>query len=177
MNIMIFLALAIVVIFSVAAIDKKKREIEKELKKWEDSESLPQVLRGGEIFLNEVNLRCKKPIPLHGRCDQVFKTKKKELVTVDTKTRKSARVYESDVIQLSAYRLMLKEKYGSQFKYPDYGYVRTCIVNEDLGIEKIKYIQVQLLDDKEMKSIYKKHQEIAMGKRKPVCSCGKTLHK
>lgn len=177
MTAILFSIISLIIVLKLVSMDLIRRSAKRNLIEWEQNESFPIELRGGEIFLNEAVISCKKPIPLHGKCDQVFKVKKRKLVIVDTKTRKARRVYQSDIVQMSAYKLMLEEKYGKRYEVSGHGYVRVCQVDEDRNEERIAYIRTELLTKKEMVTLYKKHQEIANGQRKANCSCNGLFHK
>ena len=71
--------------------------------------ALPAPLRGATLHLNEKPLSITEPVSLRGRPDQVWRTRDNTLVITDTKTRKSARVFPADRLQLSAYALLLEE--------------------------------------------------------------------
>tara|TARA_B100001059_G_C17839759_1_gene591349 strand:+ start:9332 stop:9910 length:579 start_codon:yes stop_codon:yes gene_type:complete len=141
---------------------------------WWNKENMPRNLRGSCLFLNESELNTKIPVALHGRVDQVFKTKSNVLITVDTKTRSSFRVYKSDIIQLSVYRIILAQKYGAKFKVSNTGYIR-IVVNVD-SKEIIRYIPVKLISEKHISNLWYRYKAIKDGSVKTKCTCNGHLH-
>lgn len=61
-----------------------------------------------DLFMAECEVKTRKPVPLIGTPDEVYKALRGELIPVDTKIRKKARLYESDRTQLSVYRTILR---------------------------------------------------------------------
>lgn len=107
---------------------------------WFADENMPVVLRKAELFMSEQEISTDSPIPLHGRVDQVFLTKHGLLIPVDTKTRDTHRVYESDIWQLGVYAVILQARY----RYPvcSYGFVRTVLRTETT--RDVRYHAVRL---------------------------------
>lgn len=85
---------------------------------------------------------------MHGRVDQVYQTKNGVLIPLDTKLRQVNHIYESDIIQLSVYRVILSHKYKAPVA--KYGYVRTVVETAD-G-DRVRYIKTNLLSEKKWSS-------------------------
>lgn len=120
---------------------------------WWRKENMPAELRNASIFLNEADIACSWPVPLHGRVDQVFKNRLGKLVPLDTKSRSKDEIYKEDVIQLSVYRLILSQQFSEQVC--DYGYVRLVVCAN--GQRRIRYVKVRLLSQKEVITLYHQH--------------------
>ena len=77
---------------------------------WHASERMPSELRCAHLLLSEANIRSTGPVRLHGRVDQVYRLDygRGELMLVDSKMRRRDRVELEDVMQLSAYALILR---------------------------------------------------------------------
>ncbi|AIJ10649.1 Hypothetical protein ETEE_p1058 (plasmid) [Edwardsiella anguillarum ET080813] len=102
----------------------------------------------------------------------MFKTKRGILIILDTKSRGAHRIYSSDIIQLSAYQLILKHQYS--YPVAKYGYVRTVV--EDAYGEKVRYLKVKLLSDREVIKLWQRYQDIHSGTVHPSCYCGGRFH-
>ena len=89
--------------------------------RWETSEKRPALLRQARLLMSEKPIRCRKPVPLHGRVDQVYHLANGELCVVDSKSRRIPRVYLSDIIQGSVYATILRA--NGHTVHPQ-GYVR-----------------------------------------------------
>ncbi|MCB5162618.1 PD-(D/E)XK nuclease family protein [Marinomonas algarum] len=179
-SIVLFIATPLIFYFDLKRQSVRRRRLEKEeeIRKWKIKEGMPFFLRGGRAFLNEAEISIKYPVPLHGRVDQVFETKSSGLnmlTIVDTKTRKRFKTYQSDLIQLSVYRLILQEKYKGQYKVNDTGFVR-IVVRAGTEEERVSYEPLDLLSDNEVIDLYYRHKDIKTGKREAKCTCDGRLH-
>lgn len=83
---------------------------------------LPSALRHHTVWARERPFACRSPIALNGRIDECFVDRDGVLTVSDTKLRQRPEVYESDVLQLSAYRLLLEA--GPRRAVSPVGYVR-----------------------------------------------------
>lgn len=156
-----------VVAFVVARVDiwRRKKAKARKLRQrdalaWREKESLPDALDDAVIFLNEEPLSTDTPVKLGGRVDQVFLAGDNLLIPVDTKLRQSKKAEESDVIQLSVYAVMLRQRYGSQYRVSDIGYVRIVSERELDGGEtaqKIHYVPVALKSEAEVVELWHRH--------------------
>ena len=88
---------------------------------WESSENRPALLRQARLLMSEKPIRCRKPVPLHGRVDQVYQLANGEVCIVDSKSRRIPRVYPSDIIQGSVYATILR---ANGYTVHAQGYVR-----------------------------------------------------
>jgi len=111
-------------------------------------------------------------VPMHGRVDQVYQTKGGVLIPLDTKLRQANHIFESDIIQLSVYRVILSHKYKAPVA--KYGYVRTVVETAD-G-DRVRYIKTNLLSEREVIKLWHRYQSIRYRKVKPTCSCGGKFH-
>lgn len=77
---------------------------------WHASERMPSELRSAHLVLSEANIRATGPVWLHGRVDQVYRLDhgRGELMLVDSKMRRRNRIELEDIMQLSAYALILR---------------------------------------------------------------------
>ncbi|WP_249554615.1 hypothetical protein [Shewanella sp. 8A] len=139
---------------------------------WWKSENMPPELRSATLFLSEQDVSTTLPVPMHGRVDQVYQTKRGILIPLDTKLRQINHIYESDIIQLSVYQVILSHKY--KVPVAKYGYVRTVVETAD-G-DKVRYIKTTLLSEKEVVKLWHRYQSIRSGQVKPSCSCGGKFH-
>jgi hypothetical protein len=175
----IFVLLVVPVIIAKADLFRSRIQVEQKRKtqviqRWWNKENMPRKLRGASLFMNESDISTCTPMALHGRVDQVFKTKSNVLIPVDTKTRDSVRVYKSDIIQLSVYQLILKKIYGTKFKISNEGYIR--IVVEEGKKEIISYIPVKLISEKKIQNLYHRYKAIKDGAVKAKCTCKGHFH-
>lgn len=138
---------------------------------WSELEQMPRELQTSTLVMNEQSVSVSKPVPLHGKIDQLFKTQNGYFILVDTKSREVDAVYSSDIIQLSVYRAILSQKYGSAVSM--YAYVR--IVRGRFK-PKITYRRVRLLGGEAIIHLWREHNDIREGLFKPDCTCGGHLH-
>lgn len=141
---------------------------------WWRKEGMPLELRSSTLLLNEAEISTREPVPLHGRTDQVFLTDKGKLVLVDTKTRDHFQVYESDIIQLSVYAVILGRCYAGTHRVSKTGYVRVVIVKD--GRELVRYLRVRLLPERKVIALYQRHGQIVSGLRQRRCTCDGVFH-
>lgn len=141
---------------------------------WWRKEGMPLELRNSTLFLNEAEISTREPVPLHGRTDQVFLTDKGKLVPVDTKTRDRFQVYESDIIQLSVYAVILCRRYTGTYQVSRTGYVRVVVLKS--GRELVRYLRVTLLPERKVVAMYRRHAQIVSGQRPRRCTCDGALH-
>lgn len=132
-----------------------RQENSSRLTNWK--EPLPAELRGAAVVLSERNLSTVSPVPLHGRCDQVFDNGR-FLSIVDTKRRKKPSVYMRDVIQLSAYRVILERDsqrlLGYRRPVSPVGYIRIT------GFGTTTYLPVKLLSTTQVIALWNRYWEL-----------------
>ena len=118
-------------------------------------EWMPEELKGAKEH-SEIKLKAKLPDGnvLVGRSDRVFETKG-GLVVMDYKTRKAHRTYQEDILEISAYGLLLKAN-GKRVK--DHGYIVT-----DDGREKRTH-KVNLMTTQEVAYFVDRFAALRAGK-------------
>lgn len=114
---------------------------------WFHNERMPRILRSAQLVLNETSISTQKPFPLHAQVDQAFRTKKGQLVLVDTKTRREPVMHEDDVTQLSLYAFILRTQ-GERSLAP-YGYIRT-ITSSHPDRKSVYYHKVPILSSRQV---------------------------
>lgn len=120
-------------------------------------------LDGAQCVLNEQEIRTTTPVPLHGKPDQVFKLRDGRYLLLDTKTRSQAKVFFSDIVQLSVYAVILK---NNGFPVCPFAVVR-------IASKKPRYLQVDLKPEHVVVKLYHKYHAIKSGSLTPSCTCGK----
>lgn len=128
----------------VAAVDAWRRKTVGPIQRWWKNERMPLRLRRATLFLSERNISITHPVLLNGRIDQVFMDSKGVLWIVDTKYRTWPRYFESDIIQLSTYRLILM----NQFSRPVSRRAYIRVVVETQGNRSIFYLRVKLYPER-----------------------------
>lgn len=125
------------------------------------SADAPLVLRRSRVALSECDVRTDFPWPLYGRVDQVFvDDARATAILVDTKSRSRRVTYQSDVIQLSVYRVIIdrqSERYlGGRYRVSSTGYIRIPgrVSRED------DYIAVELLPTSEVVALAVRHSAL-----------------
>ena len=166
------MSILIVVFLIVLIFITLTKKTEKE--QWLQKENMPDDLYNSKLFLSEEQITTNTPIALHGRVDQVFKTDDDLLIPIETKTRKYHRIYSSDIIQLSVYRILLTQKYN--YPVANYGYVRTVVINNTTKEKNVRYTKRALLDDSYMIDLWRRYHAIKSGEVNVSCSCGGRLH-
>jgi hypothetical protein len=110
---------------------------------WLDFERMPKELEAGSLVMAEELISTLTPVPLCGRPDAVYLNDAGRLIPVETKVRPHAVVRLRDIVQLSAYRLMLERGgWGDRFNttVAPYGYVRLVVHGRP------RYCRVPLFD-------------------------------
>ncbi|KLV00875.1 hypothetical protein ABT56_22455 [Photobacterium aquae] len=111
---------------------KSRLKIKLRLLAFQMEDNMPLRLLGCQLFLNEENI---SHGGISGRPDQVYQTKRGELVIVDTKSHKIVTL--TDQIQLSLYAFILSRK---GFNVSSNAYIRYCDNNF-----RVKYKRIPLL--------------------------------
>lgn len=147
------LGLLSLAVFAVPAVvswlDRRRHQDSEFVHAWANEENMPDELRWGSIYMNEQTISIADPVHLRARVDQVYLTQNNVLVISDTKTRRLHRAYESDILQLSIYALILRHQVS--IPVARHGYVRSVIFD---GNERrsVRYHKVRLLSDREVLS-------------------------
>lgn len=118
---------------------------------------------GDYDFAREREFRMRLPFPATGIPDLVIERRislfSSFLIVVDLKTRMRQMVFESDVIQLSLYKLLLEKATGR--KVAENGWV---LVKNGAGEQ---YHQVKLYGEQKLIEIYQRRQAILAGQITP----------
>lgn len=83
---------------------------------------------GARIHSREQMFHMSTPFPLVGRLDLVMQEWGGTLVVHDLKTRKSAKIYPSDKLQLELYALLLRQATGR--RVASHGYIRLQVAGK-----------------------------------------------
>lgn len=129
----------------------------------EPAMDLNRILRGAVCVLNEQDINTTTPVPLHGKPDQVFRLRDGRYLLLDTKTRPHAKVYFSDIVQLSVYAVILKNKGLPVFPF--------AVVR--IAGKKTAYLKADFLPEHVVVRLYYKYLSIKSGQTKVACTCGK----
>lgn len=127
---------------------------------------IPKELLNGRLISSEKHIACSKPRKMHGTPDRVYKNTFRQLLPVDIKTRQSQKIHQTDIVQLSVYAQILKNK-GA---IAPYGYIRF-----DSSSQAPRYTKVNLLSTKEVCRRYDRHKNIVAGKTHPYGAQHKAL--
>ena len=100
-------------------------------------------------------MRIDEPIPIHGTPDAVWIDKDGVLIVGDYKSRTSCKVEDSDIIQLSVYKVLLERTQRRHVS--NMGYVH---------FKNRCRVRVKLLDEKTVIALYDQYQKIVRGKIK-----------
>lgn len=120
------------------------------------------------LVLSEQDLHIDSPIQLSGRPDEVYVDRQGCLVPAETKTRKRARIHESDRIQLSAYGLLLR--YASHDNLPGgtprpvatYGWVRVVTPHGT------RWLRTGLLSEADVIALAERRYALEAGRVQPT---------
>lgn len=106
-------------------------------------------------YMLEHFFKITQPVPLCGKPDVVWQNRKGTLIIGDYKNRLQHKVYDSDIIQLSVYRLLLEKNQPKPVA--DYGYIHF----------KGLSIKVKLLHEQAIIALYHRYWQIVDGQVKP----------
>jgi len=126
---------------------------------------MPADLSSAELVASEMFLCSRGAYPFHGKTDQVFLTQGRQLIPTETKTRSSARVHASDVIQLSVQARLLRDAPRQVTRgatVASYGYVR--FPNAKGGP---RYARVQLIEDAALDALHVRYGQLHSGSATP----------
>jgi RecB family exonuclease len=110
-------------------------------------------------YLTDHYMRIDKPIPICGIPDVIWIDTDGVLIVGDYKSRTSCQVQESDIIQLSVYRVLLERT--QRRPVSNKGYVH---------FKDGRRVCVKLLDEKAIIALYNKYQKIISGKGEARCT-------
>jgi CRISPR/Cas system-associated exonuclease Cas4 (RecB family) len=113
------------------------------------------------IYSTEQYMKMADPIALCGALDVVWIEKSTGMLIVgDYKSRDSRQVYDSDIIQLSVYKMLLQHTQNKPVA--DYGFIHFRNGHRQ---------RVKLLSEKQIVSLYRRYMEIMKGHVKPKVKC------
>jgi CRISPR-associated exonuclease Cas4 len=121
---------------------------------------LPRELEGAELLYMEKSFRVNHPFPVVAKVDRVYRRTNGQLVLVELKTRKKNRVYLTDIIQLSAQRLVLSVQTGQPVSQT--GFV--CVQRPGI---KMRWHRVQMLDTGAIVDIQARRMALLKGAIRP----------
>lgn len=101
------------------------------------------------------------------RPDQVYRTLNREVVPVDTKTRRMAKIFEADIIELSVQSLALAESHvhAGRGAVARHGYIR---FKDREGRRAPKYVRAALWGRERLEALYLRYLGIVDGTIAPV---------
>jgi hypothetical protein len=106
-------------------------------------------------YMLERFLKITEPVPLCGKPDVVWKTYDGTLIVGDYKSRDNHQVYQSEVIQLSVYKLLVEKTQNRTVT--DYGFIHF----------KNRRVKVHLMTEKEVITLYRRYWNVKEGRTKP----------
>lgn len=111
------------------------------------------------IYLTDHYMKINEPIPICGTPDVIWIDQAGVLIVGDYKSRQSCKVQQSDIIQLSVYRVLLEHTQ------------RRSVSNEGfVHFKNGRWIRVKLLDERAIIALYQKYQNILDGKGNARCT-------
>lgn len=125
-------------------------------------DNTPVELQRATLYGSEEHISCDTPIPLKGTYDQLYQLPDQSFILTDTKTRKRPQGYDSDIIQLSAYKLILEN--SRQFKgktIQPYGYIRLVCHG------KTTYKKIDLMSTQALIDLYQRRLDLYKGRLEP----------
>lgn len=137
---------------------KRKRKGKSKAEAFFKQDNTPLEIQQSILYGSEQHISCTRPIPLNGTYDQLYERLDHALLVTDTKTRGKPQVFHSDVIQLSAYKVILEN--SREFKGKkvlDYGYMRLVCK----GVTHYK--KVDLMSEAQVVELYKRRRAILNG--------------
>lgn len=117
-------------------------------------------------YMLEHFLKTTDPVPLCGKPDVVWITRGGTLVIGDYKSRGNHQVFESEVIQLSVYKLLLEKT--QKKPVADYGFIH---------FKKGRKVKVNLMSEKAVIKLYHRYWKVIGGKNKPCMTESKNYCK
>jgi len=127
---------------------------------------LPPELHGATIAYSEKLFETMTPFHLLAKVDRIYRKGNMHFV-LEFKTRARHRVYQSDIIELSAQRLAITGSCGLPVSVT--GFVTTQVEGER------QTHRVQLLDADQLVALYERRRAILAGTVEPNCNAGYAL--
>ncbi len=125
---------------------------------------LPSELQSSKLWGKEKPFSCTGSVNLTGRIDEAFELPDGDIVVSDTKSRATQRVYKSDILQVSAYKVVIEA--STRKRVRDHGYIRL------LTPQGNEYRRIELLSANEVAAAYQLHDDLQQG-RYPGEKCGR----
>ena len=125
-----------------------------EKQRWVKSENIPIELQEARLLQSEEPISTNSPRKMHGIPDQVYLSKINTQIIVDSKTRNKLVVYDSDIVQMSVYKLILE---SNGHHVSSYGYFRIVTPGET------RYFKKSLLNSKQVIFKYDRTKAILSG--------------
>ncbi|CAM3583366.1 PD-(D/E)XK nuclease family protein [Paracidovorax anthurii] len=120
-----------------------------------EQRSRPKALAQAELVYMETLFRIQQPFPLVAKVDRVYRLPRGPLVLVELKVRQQNRPHLSDVVQLSAQRLVIAMETGETVA--PYGFVSIPIPGRH-GV--FRSHRVDLLNSSELVRLYRRREEV-----------------
>lgn len=124
--------------------------------------SRPEALRNAELVHVERRFRVSAPVSLAARIDRAYRLPSGEIVLVEFKTRWIDRPFWSDVVQLSAQRLVMEGH--AQAAVARYGYV---VVKRPIRAATYTAHRVELMSGADVVALVHRREDILAGRVRP----------
>lgn len=155
-------ALIIVLLGYAAFLIWSKRRRRRKATSFFVDDNTPLELQQSTLYGSETRISCIKPVALGGIYDQLYQTPANAFILTDTKTRNKPYVYESDLIQLSAYKVILENSIKFNNRHiANYGYMR-LVCN---GVTHYK--KVDLMTEEDVVALYERREALYAGTTEP----------
>lgn len=120
---------------------------------------MPAEIATAKLLMSEQKLMSDGLVPLVARVDQVFRTSDGRLIPVETKTRRQARWFPFDQVELSVQATILRHRGAA---VAEYGYVRAKLAEGG-----VRYLKVPLLPDETIFDLARRRQALMAGRAHP----------
>ncbi|MFT3815565.1 MAG: PD-(D/E)XK nuclease family protein [Acidovorax sp.] len=128
------------------------------------STRLPAEMRSAELVFSERLFHATTPIVISAKVDRVYRRCDGVFVLLELKTRSHARIYPSDVIELSAQRVALLRDLGQPVA--GYGYV---LIQDSSG-RQLACRRVRLLSESSVARLAARRRNLLAGVDQPVAN-------
>lgn len=129
---------------------------------WAERASRPDALRNAELIYVERLFRVSAPVSLTARIDRAYRLPSRVIVLVEFKTRWINRPFWSDVVQLSAQRLVMEGQ--AQAAVARYGYV---VVKRPSRASSYTAHRVELMSGAGVVALVHRREDILAGRVRP----------
>jgi CRISPR-associated exonuclease Cas4 len=121
----------------------------------------PRALRNASIEYAEKTFFTDRPFRLVAKIDRAYQSREFGLVLTELKRRRKARVYLSDLVELSAQKVAIER--STRRRVADFAYV----VVENPATDARTPIGVKLLSEQHVASLARRHLELMEGRTSP----------